>query len=347
MTLNEQFYIEDACIGNGSPVFIIAEMSANHSGDLGRAIELVHRAKDAGADAIKLQTYTADTLTMKCEKDAFYIKTGPWKGQYLYDLYEKAAMPWEWHGKLMEEAKKAGIIIFSTPFDHSAVDLLEECDMPAYKIASPEIIDLPLIRRVARTQKPIIMSTGNATLDEINEAVEVAVSQGARDIALLKCTSAYPAPPEQIHLKTIPDMQEKFGCPVGLSDHTLGIAVPLASVAFGVNIIEKHFILDRSHETPDDFFSITPDELRRMVQGIRTVEKAVGRVDYPLESKPAQRSLAVTGKIAPGEMFTRDNIRSIRPGGGLLPKFYDEVIGKKAVRCLEPGDFLSWDMIGD
>ncbi len=219
--------------------------------------------------------------------------------------------------------------------------------MPAYKIASPEIIDLPLIRRVARTQKPIIMSTGNATLNEINEAVNTAASEGAREIALLKCTSTYPAPPEKIHLKTIPHMKEKFRCPVGLSDHTLGIAVPLVAVAFGSNIIEKHFILDKSHDSVDNFFSITPDELKAMTEGIRIAEKAIGKADYPLESQPAQRSLAVTRKIGTGELFTHDNIRSIRPGGGLLPRFYDEVIGKKAARKLYPGELLSWDMIGD
>jgi pseudaminic acid synthase len=344
--LNRSFSIDGRQIGPGHPAYIIAEMSANHGQDLGKAIELVHAAKEAGADAIKLQTYRADTLTLKCENNFFYIKNGPWKGQYLYDLYDNAYMPWEWHARLQEVAASAGITLFSSPFDPTSVDLLQELDMPAYKIASPEIIELPLIRQAARTGKPLIISTGNATLAEINEALQAATAEGAKDICLLKCTSTYPAPPEETHLRTIPHMAESFGCPVGLSDHTLGTAVPIASVAVGACMIEKHFVLSREDETADSFFSLTPDELSEMVKAVRIAEKAVGTVNYPLHSKPAQRSLIAIADIAEGELLSHENVRSLRPGGGMLPREIDRVIGRKAARAIKRGTPLDWALVG-
>lgn len=345
-TLNKIVAIDGKQIGIGEPTYIIAEMSANHGGDFGKAVELVHAAKEAGADAIKLQTYTADTLTLDCKNDFFYIKAGPWKGQYLHELYAKAYMPWEWHAPLQEIAKKIGITLFSSPFDSSAIHLLQELDMPAYKIASPEIIDLPLIRLAAQTGKPLIISTGNATLGEIHEAVEAAMQEGAKDISLLKCTSTYPAPPEETNLKTIQHMAESFGCPIGLSDHTLGFAVPIAAVALGACVIEKHFILDRNDDSVDNFFSLTPNELTMMVQGIRTAEQAIGTIVYPPQTLRAQRSLIAVRDIADGEPLTTDNVHSLRPGGGLLPKHIDLVLNRKANGFIKCGTPLEWSIIG-
>ena len=251
---NNQIAINDCVIGDGNPAFIIAEMSANHGQDINKAIEIIYAAKESGADAVKLQTYTADTLTLNHKSADFYIYKGPWKGRYMYDLYKSAYTPWEWHAELQDVAKKNGISLFSSPFDSTAVDFLNDLDIPAYKIASPEIIDLPLIRKVAQTNKPIIMSTGSATLGQINEAIECAKNEGAKDIILLKCTSEYPALPEDINLKTIEDMRNRFNCIVGLSDHTMGIGVPVASIAFGAKVIEKHFVIDRNDNTADSFF---------------------------------------------------------------------------------------------
>ena len=344
--VSKSFEIDGRPIGPGEPTYVIAEMSANHGQDYGKAVELVHAAKQAGADAIKLQTYTADTLTLDCKKPVFEAK-GAWQGQYLHDLYAGAYMPWEWHEPLQELARSIGLTLFSSPFDPTAVDLLESLDMPAYKIASPELIDLPLIRRVASTGKPVIISTGNGTLAEINEAVQAALSGGGRDIALLKCTSTYPAPPEDTHLRTIPHMASAFGCPVGLSDHTLGTAVPVASVALGASIVEKHFVLNKDDETADSFFSVTPEELGEMVQSIRIAEQAVGRVDYPLEPRPAQRSLIAVRDIRKGEPLTTNNIRSLRPGGGLPPKEIERVVERRAAFDIERGTPLEWSMIGD
>lgn len=344
--MNESFLIEGRQVGGDAPAYIIAEMSANHARDFGKAVELVHAAKEAGADAIKLQTYRADTLTLDCKKEPFYIHDGPWKGQYLFDLYDKAFMPWDWHQKLQEVARSIGITLFSAPFDFTAVDLLEELEMPAYKIASPEVIDLPLIRRVAQTGKPLIISTGNATVGEIHEAVNAAAGEGATDVSLLKCTSTYPAPPDDIHLRTIPNMREIFRCPVGLSDHTLGIAVPIASVGFGTKIIEKHFILDRNDDSVDNFFSLTPEAFKSMVDGVRIAEQAVGEVCYPLQPKPAQRSLIAVRDIDAGEKLDATNVKSLRPGGGLEPKHYDRIISRRAATGIERGTMLTWEMIG-
>ncbi|MBT5399267.1 pseudaminic acid synthase [bacterium] len=343
---NKTFKIDGVAVGEGQNTYIIAEMSANHGHDLNKAIELIHSAKEFGANAIKLQTYTADTLTLNYQSQDFYITKGPWKGQYMYDLYKDAYTPWEWHPQLLEEAKKIGITLFSSPFDHSSVDFLSELDMPAYKIASPEIIDIPLIRKVARTGKPLIISTGNATIAQINSALQCVKDEGVRDVALLKCTSTYPAPPEDINLKTIEHMQESFGCSVGLSDHTMGIGVPIASVAFGAKIIEKHLVMDRKDKTADSFFSATPEEFKLLVDNVRNVEKAIGVVHYPLKKKAAQRCLIVIQDIKENEHFTKDNIKSLRPGGGIEPKHFDTIVShRRASQDIKKGTLLQWEMV--
>ena len=320
--------INKSLIGDNHPTFIIAEMSANHGHDINKAIDLVYAAKDSGADAIKLQTYTADTLTLNHKSKDFYINKGPWSGQYMHDLYKEAYTPWEWHGQLFELANKIGISIFSSPFDPTAIDFLEELECPAYKIASPEVIDIPLIRRVAQTKKPIIISTGSATISQINEVLKCLKQENVKDFALLKCTSEYPAPPEDIHLKTIPHMKETFKCIVGLSDHTMGIGVPIASVAFGAQIIEKHFVMDRSDKTADSFFSSTPEEFKLLVDSVRTVEKAIGKVNYPLTESNPKRCLIATNNIMKGELMSIKNVKSLRPGGGIEPKYFDQIIDK-------------------
>lgn len=341
---NKTFKIDGVSIGEGCKPYIIAEMSANHANDINVAIEIIKEAKKCGADAVKIQTYTADTLTLNCQKKVYEAK-GAWQGVYLYDLYQGASMPWEFTPKLQEIAREVGITLFSSPFDFTSVDFLEKLNMPAYKIASPEIVDLPLIRRIAQTKKPIIMSTGNATLEQIKEAVDILIDEGTKDLAILKCTSEYPAPPEKINLKTIQDIQQNFQCPVGLSDHTLGSAIPIASVAMNASIIEKHFIISRKTETADSFFSATPDELKAIVDGTRMVYKAVGQVEYPL-TKDIQRSLIVTKEIEEGGVLINGvNFKSLRPGGGIEPKYLDKIEGKVAKRRLEFGELLQWDMI--
>ncbi|MEM5549631.1 pseudaminic acid synthase [Pseudoalteromonas neustonica] len=342
MAFNSEITINGRTIGSGYPVYIIAEMSANHGQDLEQAKALVRAAKEAGADAIKLQTYRADTLTMDCKLPHFEA-TGPWKGQYLYDLYEGAYMPWDFHAPLVQLANEIGITIFSSPFDDSAVDLLESLDSPAYKIASPELIDHALIRKVAATGKPMIMSTGGATLAEITDAVQVAEQAGVKELCVLKCTSTYPAPAESINLATIPHLADSFKCPVGLSDHTLGNDVPIASVAFGAHVIEKHFVLSKDDETADSFFSMTPDELKALIHGVRQVEKAIGTVYYPLKPSPNRRCLYTTKDIESGEVITVDNVANLRPGGGeLAPKELPNVIGRKARLFLPRGTQLCW-----
>jgi N-acetylneuraminate synthase/pseudaminic acid synthase len=343
---NSEFKINGINVGNNQPTYIIAEMSANHGHDLNKAIELVHAAKEAGANAIKLQTYTADTLTLNHKSKDFYISEGPWKGRYMYDLYKDAYTPWEWHAQLMEVAKDIGITLFSSPFDSTSVDFLEELDAPAYKIASPEIIDIPLIRKVCQANRPIIISTGRATLSQINRALSCVAEEGVKDVALLKCTSTYPAPPEDINLKTIPHMKDSFGCVVGLSDHTMGIGVPIASVAFGAKIIEKHFVIDKKEKTADSFFSATPDEFKLLVNNVRTVEKAIGSVNYPLVEKSAQRCLIVIKDISVGDVFSEENVRSLRPGGGIEPKYFDHIVNhRKASKNITKGTLLQWEMI--
>ncbi|MEI8606076.1 MAG: pseudaminic acid synthase [Pseudoalteromonas rhizosphaerae] len=342
MAFNSEITIDGRKIGPGHPVYIIAEMSANHGQNLEQAKALVRAAKEAGADAIKLQTYRADTLTMDCKLPHFEA-TGPWQGQYLYDLYEGAYMPWDFHAPLIQLANEIGITIFSSPFDDSAVDLLESFDSPAYKIASPELIDHDLIRKVAATGKPMIMSTGGATLAEITDAVQVAEQAGVKELCVLKCTSTYPAPAESINLATIPHLADSFKCPVGLSDHTLGNDVPIASVAFGAHVIEKHFVLSKDNETADSFFSMTPDELKALIHGVRQVEKAIGTIHYPLKPSPNRRCLYTTKDVASGDVLTIDNVANLRPGGGeLAPKELPNVIGRKARLFLPRGTQLCW-----
>jgi len=342
--------INNRKIGPGRPTYIVAEMSANHGHDFNRAVKNIEEAKKAGADAVKLQTYTPDTITINCDNEYFQIKETLWEGRTLYDLYGEAHTPWEWQPKLKEVAGKLGIDLFSTPFDHSSVDFLEEMNVPAYKIASFEIVDMPLIRRIAQTGKPIILSTGMATLAEIDEAVSTIRDAGNNQLALLKCTSAYPALAEDMNLLTIPHLSHAFGVPVGLSDHTLGIAVPVAAVAFGACIVEKHFTLSRSIAGPDSVFSLEPHEFKAMVEAVRTTEKALGRVCYgasenEMKSRIFRRSLFVVQDMKAGEMFTAQNVRSIRPGHGLHTRYLDVVLGKKARIDIDRGTPLSWDTI--
>lgn len=340
-------------IGAGRPMYVVAEMSANHHQDFDEALRILEAAKAAGADAVKLQTYTPDTLTIDCENEHFRIGPGTlWEGRYLHELYGEACMPWEWHAPLKERARELGLDLFSTPYDATAVEYLEGFDMPAVKIASFEIVDLPLIRRAARSGKPLILSTGMATLDEIGEAVAAARAAGASEIALLKCTSAYPSPPEEVHLRTIPHLAATFGLPVGLSDHTLGTAVPVASVALGCALLEKHFTLSRRRPGPDSAFSLEPREFREMVEMIRTAEAALGKVHYGVEEREAasrvfRRSLFVVADMRAGEEFTATNLRSIRPGAGLPPKHFEGILGRRAAKDIVRGTPLSWDLVAD
>jgi len=343
---NSVVNIDGVAIGEGQKPYIIAEMSANHGNDINIAINTVKEAKKAGADAIKIQTYTADTLTLDCKQSEYEAK-GAWEGVYLYDLYKDASMPWEWTPRLQEVAKEVGITLFSSPFDYSSIDFLESLKMPAYKIASPEIIDLPLVRRIAQTKKPIIMSTGRATLSQINEAVGVMIEEDVKDLIILKCTSEYPASPKNIHLKTIKHLQKTFKTPVGLSDHTLGVAIPLASIGMGASVIEKHFIVSRETKTADSFFSATPDELKSLVDGASMVHEAIGKIHYPIITPKAQRSLIAICDIEDGEVLTEGvNFKSLRPGGGIEPKELSLVSNRVAHKAIQRGTLLSWDMIG-
>lgn len=340
-------YSEIKSPGNNR-VFIIAELSANHNQSFDIAKKTVLAAKESGADAIKLQTYTADTLTLDCDNDYFKISGGTlWDGKTLYQLYKEAYTPWEWHEELKNYAEELGLVFFSTPFDNTAVDFLEKLNVPLYKVASFEITDIALIEYIASKKKPVIISTGIATLSEINEALEACRRSGNNEIALLKCTSAYPAPPEEANLKTIPNMAETFGVAAGLSDHTVGDAVSIAAVALGAKIIEKHFILDRKMGGPDSEFSMEPSEFSKMVDSIRIVEKALGGVSYELTGKTIKnrrfsRSLFVVEDIKAGELFSAENIRSIRPGNGISPKFLKQFIGKKCDRDIKKGTPLCW-----
>jgi pseudaminic acid synthase len=343
---NREFKIDGCMIGDNHKPYIIAEMSANHNNDINTAINIIKQAKIAGADAIKIQTYTADTLTLNCKTSPFEAQ-GAWQGQYLYDLYVDASMPWQWTSTLQKVAKQIGITLFSSPFDISAIEFLETLDIPAYKIASPEIIDLPLIKRIAQTKKPIILSTGNATISQINDAIEVLANENVQDLAILKCTSQYPATPKDIHLKTIPYLKELYQVPVGLSDHTLGSAIPIGAVALGANIIEKHFIVNRTDTTADSFFSATPDELKQIVDGSKMVYDAIGKVDFPIKKHKAQRGLIVTQDIKKGEPLKENiNFKSLRPGGGIEPKFISNVQHRVSTQNLSQGTLLSWDMVG-
>lgn len=338
-------------IGPGNPVFVIAELSANHHQNFDEAVRLLRAAHAAGADAVKLQTYTADTLTIACDNAHFRIGGGTlWDGRTLHELYGEAYTPWEWQPRLKTIADELGIEFFSTPFDATAVAFLEKMNVPAHKIASFEIVDLGLIRDIARTGKPIILSTGMATLAEIEEALSVARAEGARDIALLKCTSAYPSPPETMNLRTIADLSRRFGVPAGLSDHTMDVAVPVAAVALGACIVEKHFTLSRSVAGPDSAFSLEPQEFRQMVDAIRIAGSALGDVHYGATgseeaSRCFRRSLFVVEDVKAGEPFTARNVRSIRPGYGLHTRHLDEVLGRRATHDVARGTPLTLEMI--
>ena len=330
--------------------YIVAEMSANHNLDFERAVKIIEAAKEAGANAVKLQTYTADTITINCEKEYFRLKGSQWKEKYLYRLYDKAYTPWEWQARLKEIAEGFGMDLFSTPFDHKAVDFLESINIPAYKVASFEIVDIPLLKKIAQTGKPVIISTGMASFLEIEEAVQTLRKYGATSVALLKCTSAYPALPEEMNLRTIPHMADTFHVPVGLSDHTMGSAVAVAVVALGACIVEKHLTLSRKIHGPDSSFSMEPHEFRQMVRDIRTVEKALGAVSYELTEGQGKnivfrRSLFVVRDVKAGEKFGEENVRSIRPGHGLHPRHFEDIMGKPATKDIERGTPLSWDLV--
>ena len=340
-------------IGPGERVYIVAELSANHIQDFERAVQLVHAAKTAGADAVKLQTYTPDTLTIASDREYFRIGGGTlWDGRTLYELYGEACTPWEWQPKLKQFADKLGLVLFSSPFDATAVDFLETTNVPAYKLASCELVDLPLIKKIVQTGKPLIMSTGMASIEEVEEAIATARDAGARQIALLKCTSAYPAPPEEMNLRTIPELARRFRVPVGLSDHTKGIAVPIAAVALGACIIEKHLTLSRSLGGPDAEFSLEPHEFKEMVDAVRVVERSLGSVHFGSTAREAsslrfRRSLFVVRNVKEGEAFTIHNVRSIRPAQGLHPRYLPQILGKRAARAIEGGTPLSWDLVAD
>lgn len=333
---------------NSEKTFIIAELSANHNQNYDIAVKTIKAAKEAGANAIKLQTYTADTITINCNKEYFQIKSGTlWDGRTLYDLYMEAYTPWEWQPKLKKISEEEGLICFSSPFDKTAVDFLEEMNVPAYKVASFEITDISLIEYIASKGKPVIISTGIATLSDIEEAVNACRRQGNNDIALLKCTSSYPAPIEEANLLTIPHLKDTFNVIPGISDHTLGSSVAVASVALGAKIVEKHFILDRKIGGPDSDFSMEPKEFKEMVDVIRDVEKALGKVNYELtpkveKSRVFARSLFIVKDVKAGEEITEENVRSIRPGYGLHPKYYNKILGKKFRKDLEKGTPLEW-----
>jgi pseudaminic acid synthase len=338
-------------IGADHPVYIVAEMSANHAQNFDTALKIVRAAKDSGADAVKLQTYTPDTITIASDRAPFRIGGGTiWDGRNLHDLYGEAYTPWEWQPRLKKAAEDLGMDLFSAAFDSTAVDFLEDMDVPAHKVASFELVDIPLIERMARTGKPLIMSTGMATLEEIDEAVHCARKAGATQIALLKCTSAYPASPDEMNLRTIPEMAKHFGVPAGLSDHTTGIAVPVAAVTLGACIVEKHLTLSRSTPGPDSAFSLEPHEFKAMVDAVRTTEKALGIVKFGVSgrekvSQAFRRSLFVVKDVKQGGVFTAENVRSIRPGHGLHPRHLADVLGKRAASDAERGTPLSWDLV--
>jgi pseudaminic acid synthase len=347
-----QIEIDGRAIGVGNSTYVIAELSANHNQDFEQAERLVRAAKDCGADAVKLQTYTPDTITIRSDRPEFRVGGGTiWDGRTLHDLYGEAFTPWDWQPKLKRLADDIGIHLFSTPFDPSAVEFLEAMNVPAYKIASFELVDLPLLRTIAKTGKPIIMSTGMATLAEIDEAVQAIRDAGGRQLALLKCTSGYPALPEEMNLRTIPHLADAFGVPVGLSDHTLDSASTVAAVALGACIIEKHVTLSRATPGPDSAFSLEPAELKAMVGAIRTTEKALGCVHYGVNPREAasrafRRSLYVVQDMNAGDVFTEANLRSIRPANGLPPKYLADVLGRRAGRAIQAGTPLSWELLG-
>lgn len=337
-------------IRKNKPPYIIAEMSANHNGDINNAYKIIGMAKQAGADALKIQTYTPDTITIDSDLPDFQLTDGLWAGRSLYELYVEAYTPWDWHKPLFDLAKKIGITIFSSPFDNTAVDLLEDLNSPAYKIASFEAIDLPLIKYVAQTGKPIIISTGMANAEEIQEAIDAARQGGCKELAILHCVSGYPAPAEDYNLKTLVDMQHRFGLPVGLSDHTLGNATAIASIALGACIIEKHVTLNRQGGGPDDSFSLEPEELQQLCIGTKTAWNALGQVNYGKKSSEQgnvkfRRSLYFVKDIKAGEAITKDHVKSIRPGYGLSPKYVNKILGKVVRLDVKRGTEVRWDSI--
>jgi N-acetylneuraminate synthase len=345
----KQVTIAGRTIGRDRRPYVIAELSANHNGSLQRAMDIMRAAKKAGADALKLQSYRADTITIDHDGPDFRVKGGLWDGARLYDLYQQAAMPWDWHRPLFELGRELGIAVFSSPFDHTAVDMLEQLGAPAYKIASLELIDIPLIQYVARTGKPMIMSTGASELGEIAEAVAAARGAGCRELILLKCTSGYPTPPTESNLRTIPHLAEMFDCVVGLSDHTMGTAVPVAATALGSAVVEKHFTLARADGGVDSAFSLEPAELGQMIEAVNVAWDALGAVHYgPTASeagiRPLRRSLYVVKDVKAGERIGPEHVRSIRPGRGLAPKHLPEVIGRIAARDLARGTAVDWTM---
>ena len=348
--MKNQIKINDRLIGYGVSPYIIAEMSANHNGDINAAYSIIEAAKSSGADAVKIQTYRPDTITLKSQKEDFVIKGGLWDGRTLYDLYEEAHTPWDWHKPLFDHARRVGITIFSSPFDTTAIDLLEDLGAPAYKIASFEAIDLPLIRYAASTGKPMIISTGMADQTEIAEAIDAAKSAGCSDLAILHCVSGYPAPAEDYNLKTIPDMIDRFGLVTGLSDHTLDNTTAIASVVLGASIIEKHFTLDRNGGGPDDSFSLEPSEMAALCRDTKTAWAALGQVDYGRKSSEQgnvqfRRSLYFVRDMAAGETITADCIRSVRPGYGLPPKYFDSIVGKSVNQDIAKNTPVHTDVI--
>ncbi len=349
--MKKEIRIGSQIISDSSPTFIIAEMSANHLMDFDRAVAVMRAAKEAGADAIKIQTYTADTITLDCEDPCFQITQGTiWDGTTLHKLYETAYTPWEWQPKLKKLAEEMGLVFFSSPFDFSAVDFLEEMEVPAYKIASFEINDIPLIRKIARLGKPMIFATGVARLADIELALETCKEEGNEEVILLKCTSSYPAPYEDINLRTIPSMAQTFDCITGLSDHSMGHAVADAAVALGAKVVEKHLTLSRADGGADAAFSMEPEEFRIMVENIRKIEKALGTVTYELTEKQERerehsRSLFVAQDMKAGDVFTPENLRSVRPACGLHTMYYEELLGKKITRDAKLGTPMSWDLV--
>nr|AGM37786.1 PsaF [Acinetobacter baumannii] len=349
--MSKKITINNRDIGTDFPPYVIAELSANHNGRLETALKIIEEAKRCGADAIKLQTYSADTITLNSQNEEFMIRGGLWDGQSLYELYQKAQMPWEWHKPLFDHARALDITIFSSPFDRTAVDLLEDLNAPAYKIASFEAVDLPLIKYVASTGKPMIISTGMADKEEIGEAIQAAYDGGCKELVVLHCVSGYPAPAEDYNLLTMVDMAKSFNVPVGLSDHTLDNTTAITSVALGACLIEKHFTLDRNGGGPDDSFSLEPKELQQLCQGAKTAWQALGRVDYGRKSSEQgnaqfRRSLYFVRDLKAGDVIDESSIRSVRPGFGLPPKFYDEILGKKVTQNISLNTPVTMDVIG-
>ena len=349
--MSSHIQIGEHRVGPGHPVYVVAELSANHNQDFDQAVKIIQAAKDSGADAVKLQTYTADTITIACDREPFRIAGGTlWDGRTLHELYREAYTPWEWQPKLKQVANDLGMDLFSTPFDESAVDFLEEMKVPAHKLASFELVDIALIQKMARTGKPLIMSTGMAAAEEIEEAVQAARQAGATQIALLKCTSSYPATADDMNLRTIPELARRFAVPAGLSDHTMGNAVAVAAVTLGACIIEKHITLSRTSKGPDSEFSLEPQEFKAMVEAIRTTERALGAVHFGPGAQEAsslvfRRSLFVVEDLRRGEEFTARNVRSIRPAHGLHTRHLPQVLGKRAARDIARGTPLDWGLV--